>query len=211
MSLVTRLVIFAAIIMLCIHLSSHMTPHKITAFVEDTGPLAPVSFIALCTIKPLLFFLPSLGLTVVAGIMFGACWGTAYVAIGGALSTLVGFYFARWMGRSLIERLVMKNRYLAETEEKARTSGKNVVLYLRLVNVPWDLVSYWAGLSGIRFKDFYIASLIPLIPVSFLYTYFGSTIFSPKSPGFIISLSIIFVMGAAPYVRQTWSKRKANG
>ena len=86
----------------------------------------------------------------------------------------------------------------------------SAVLSMRLFNMPWDIVSYWAGLQGIRFRDFYIASMIPLVPVSFLYTYFGSRVFEPYSAGFIISLAVMFIMGAIPYIKARWD-RKVHG
>lgn len=52
-----------------------------------------------------------MGLTVVAGMLFGTVWGTLYVVIGGAFSTLVGFYFARWLGRGVVEKLIEKINY----------------------------------------------------------------------------------------------------
>jgi uncharacterized membrane protein YdjX (TVP38/TMEM64 family) len=123
----------------------------------------------------------------------------------------VGYYFARWTGRAAVERLVAKNSALAAWELKARERPVKSVLLMRLFNLPWDLVSYWAGLQGLRFRDFYIASLIPLIPVSFLYTYFGSTVFEPGSAGFIVSLSIIILMGAAPFVKARLGRKAGSG
>lgn len=148
-----------------------------------------------------------MGLTIVAGILFGKYWGTAYVVLGGALSTVVGYYFAQWFGRNTAKKLIKKNSYLLFLEKKSTNNGKNMVLYMRLFNLPWDLVSYWAGVSGINFKDFYIASMIPIVPISFLYTYFGSTVFNPTCAGFFIALTIMFALGAIPFVR---AKLKGN-
>ena len=69
------------------------------------------------------------------------------------------------------------------------------------------MVSYWAGLTGVRFRDFYLASMIPLVPISFLYTYFGSRVFQPTSPGFIVSLLIMFILGIIPFVKWRMKKR----
>lgn len=195
-----------AIIVLCVYLYPHLNHQNISAFVKENRTAAPLFFIAITGLRPILFFLPSMGLTIVAGVLFGAVWGTVYVVIGGALSTLVGFYFARWLGRDVVKRLVEKNKLTRVLNEKSILYGKNAVLYMRLFNLPWDLVSYWAGLSGICFYDFYIASLIPLVPVSFLYTYFGSHVLTPTSAGFIVSLSIMFVMGAIPYLKPKFKK-----
>ncbi len=207
---VIKLITVTAIIVLCVYLYPHLNHQNISAFAKENRTAAPLFFIAITGLRPILFFLPSMGLTIVAGVLFGAVWGTVYVVIGGALSTLVGFYFARWLGRNVIKRLMNKNSIIRMLDERSRMYGKNAVLYMRLFNLPWDMVSYWAGLSGICFYDFYIASLIPLVPVSFLYTYFGSHVFTPTSAGFIVSLSIIFAMGVIPYIKQNFRK-KAHG
>ena len=206
----SKILTVIGVIILCFYLYPHLNPHNIGEFAEENNTAAPVIFISIIALRPVLFFLPSLGLTIVAGVLFGTVWGTVYVVIGGTLSTLVGFYFARWIGRDTAKKLVEKNSFLKKMENLAKKHGKNAVLYMRLFNLPWDLVSYWAGLSGIRFKDFYIASMIPIVPISFLYTYFGSHVFSPTSAGFIISLSIMLIMGAIPYIK-TRLKEKANG
>lgn len=206
---IVKIAVVLAISILCIIFYPYLTPQNISAFIEQYSVTAPFLFIAICAARPVLFFLPSMGLTVVAGVLFGAFWGTAYVVIGGVLSTAVGFYFAKWLGRDIVKRLLEKNKQLGEFERKSKENERNAVLYMRLLNLPWDLVSYWAGLSGIRFKDFYIASMIPLVPVSFLYTYFGSKIFTPTSMGFIVSLAIIFIMGSIPYIQSRI--KKASG
>jgi uncharacterized membrane protein YdjX (TVP38/TMEM64 family) len=203
---VIKLTIVITVSILCVYLYPYLNPHNISIFVKENRMVAPLIFILLITIRPILFFLPSMGLTIVAGMLFGTVWGTVYVVIGGTFSTLVGFYFARWLGRGIVKKLVEKNKLLKGVEKKSRDYGKNAVLYMRLFNLPWDIVSYWAGLSGIGVKDFYIASMIPLVPVSFLYTYFGSHIFTPTSTGFIVSLSVMFIMGATPYIRMRFMK-----
>lgn len=208
MTAAVKIAAIIAIAVICILFYPYLTPQRISAFIGENSISAPVLFIVICSVRPVLFFLPSMGLTIVAGVLFGAVWGTVYVAIGGAFSTAAGYYFAKWLGRGAVEKLVLRNSLLGDIEKRATAQGKNTVLYMRLFNLPWDIVSYWAGLQGIRFREFYLASMIPLIPVSFLYTYFGSTVFNPFSVGFIISLAIMFMMGAIPYIRTRWNKSK---
>lgn len=198
---IIKIVSFIALSFLCAYLYPYLNPTNIAAFIEKNKLSAPLVFILITSVRPVLFFLPSMGLTIVAGILFGKYWGTAYVVLGGALSTMVGYYFAQWFGRNTAKKLIKKNSYLLFLEKESTNNGKNMVLYMRLFNLPWDLVSYWAGVSGINFKDFYIASMIPIVPISFLYTYFGSTVFNPTCAGFFIALTIMFALGAIPFVR----------
>ena len=193
-------IIITTVVVICITCYPYLNAQNISSFIETHSTTAPIIFIMICATRPVLFFMPSLGLTIVAGLLFGTVKGTLYVGVGGALSTITGFYFARWLGRNALEKLLKSHDSLKLIEKWSDHLGKNNILLMRLFNLPWDMVSYWAGLSQIRFKDFYIASIIPLIPISFLYTYLGSNIFNPLSVEFIIPLAIMFVMGSLPYI-----------
>ncbi len=186
----------------------YQNPEDIKLFINGFGASAPLIFIAVCAIKPVIFFLPSMGLIIVAGALFGPIYGTLYVVIGGAVSTVIGFYMTRMFGRKTIERLFKNWQGMLEMNEKMKENGFKTTLYLRLFNLPWDLVSYSAGISSIRFKDFYAASLVALVPNSFIYTYFGSSILNPLSPGFIISLSVIIILGSLPYILKNYDFKK---
>lgn len=184
-------------------------PAELKAMINDSGAYGPLIFILVCAVKPVFFFLPSIGLTVIAGTVFGPLYGTIYVAIGGAGSTAVAFYFARFFGRGTVEKMISGRKKLVEIDEKMATEGFKTVFMMRLFNLPWDLVSYSAGLSAIGFKEFYLSSLILLIPSSFIFTYFGSTIGDPLSPGFLIALSVIIIMGSVPFIAKRvrrWQK-----
>ncbi len=199
-SKVLKIAITAFLFAVSVFIAVYYDAEEMRSAIKQTGIYAPLIFILVCIIKPVFFFLPSMGLTIIAGILFGPVYGTIYVVIGGAGSTLTGFYFARWMGRDAIKRLLKNGKIFSLTEEWMQEKGKKAILAMRVFNLPWDLVSYWGGVTGVSFKDFYVASLIPLVPISFLYVYFGSTIFSPLSAGFIISLIVMLALGATPYI-----------
>jgi len=207
MNTFVKIITVVIISIVCLLYYPYFNPEHIAEFVERNKITAPIVFIIICTVRPVLFFLPSMGLTIVAGVLFGAVWGAVYVSIGGAFSTIVGYYFARWLGRETVKSMAKLNKHVNRIEEWARQYGKNAVFSMRLFNLPWDIVSYWAGLTGIGFKEFYIASMIPLIPISFLYTYFGSKVFQPESTGFIVALLIMFILGSIPYVMDKLKKR----
>ena len=145
----------ALLILLGIRYRQYLNPATIALFVDRYGTVAPLLFIVFCSVKPILFFLPIMGLTIVAGMLFGPLRGTIYVLIGGAFSTAVGFYFARWLGRDVIKHISSINKGVRQMDGWAKEYGRNAVLSMRFFNLPWDVVSYWAGLSNIKFKDFY--------------------------------------------------------
>ncbi len=169
-------------------------------FVTSFGIVAPLVLILVVVFKPVLFFIPSMGLTVVAGALFGPFYGTIYIAVGAAGSTIVAFMLARKFGRERALRFIKKSERLLKLDESMENNGFRTILFMRAVNIPWDIVSYSAGFSAIRFRDFYLASLILILPISFVYTYFGSSIWEPGSQNFIISLSLIIIIGTMPFV-----------
>jgi uncharacterized membrane protein YdjX (TVP38/TMEM64 family) len=204
---IIRIVTLAVLGCGCIMVYPVVTQENLHAFITRNSISAPLVFITVCAVRPLLFFLPSMGLTIVAGTLFGAVWGTLYVAIGGAFSTVVGFFFARWFGRDLIRTLFGTNNTMRLLEMWSSRYGKKAVLIMRLSNMPWDIVSYWAGFTNMSFREFYGVSMVVLVPFSFLYTYFGTQILTPKSAGFAVSLAIIIIMGSIPYMLKSRIKR----
>lgn len=185
-----------------------LSPGELRVFINSFGALAPLVFIVICALKPLLFFVPSLGLSVVAGTMFGPLYGTIYVALGGAGSAAVAFYFARHFGRGTVEKLISTKKKLLNIDDNMEKNGFKTVFFMRLFNVPWDLVSYSAGLSKMSFRDFYASSMLLLVPTSFIYTYFGSRIEEPYSAGFIISLAIMIILGSVPFIMKRLKSAK---
>lgn len=185
-------------------------PEEMVRLIGDFDVAAPVVFILVVALKPVLIFLPSMGLTIVAGLLFGPYLGTLYVSIGGAASSVIGFYVARRLGRRRVARFIKGRTLLARADERMEREGFKTVLLLRIFNLPWDMVSYSAGLSRIGFKDFFLASLIMLPPTSFIFTYFGSSIADPLSIEFIASLAVIFMLGAIPYVLDRLKKGRSG-
>lgn len=183
---------------------------EVTKAVASAGAAGPVVFIVITIIKPVIFFLPSLGLTIVAGTLFGPFYGTLYVVIGGAGSTVVGFYTSRWLAGERLRKFLASRKHLVSLDERMCNAGFRTTLMLRIFNLPWDVVSYAAGLSSMRFRDFYLASLIAIAPVSVVFVYFGSTVTRAGSAGFFIGLALIFVTGALPHIYKRYFKKQVE-
>ena len=194
------IVLFVTIVSTLVYCFNDVGLTDIQDFILDFGTIAPLVFILVCIVKPVLFFIPSAGLTIVAGLLFGPYWGTLCIVAGGAGSSAFAFYLARKVGRGRVKRFIKNKDRLLNMDMKMEDNGFKTVFMLRLFNVPWDIVSYSAGLSGIRFKDFYLGILVLLPPISFIYTYFGSSVGNPLSAKFVISLGVIIVLCGIPFM-----------
>jgi uncharacterized membrane protein YdjX (TVP38/TMEM64 family) len=106
---------------------------------------------------------PRTALSVFAGVVAGFGAGLA-VALGGALlGGLAGFGLSRWLGRGAAIRLAGPR--LARVDELVGERGFVSVLTGRLLPVvPFTLLSYAAGLTGVRVAPYLAATAVGLVP-----------------------------------------------
>ena len=74
--------------------------------------------------------------------------------------------------------------------------------------VSFDLISYSAGLSGVKIKPYLLGTLIGIAPRVFAYTYVGSNILTPGKSTFWIAMLILFIMFLIPGIVYKYDNRK---
>ncbi|WP_448624128.1 TVP38/TMEM64 family protein [Geodermatophilus sp. URMC 64] len=106
---------------------------------------------------------PRTALSVLVGLVAGFWVGLA-VALGGALlGGLAGFALSRWLGRGAATRLAGPR--LARVDQLVGERGFVSVLTARLIPVvPFTLLSYAAGLTGVRLVPYLAATAVGLVP-----------------------------------------------
>lgn len=83
------------------------------------------------------------------------------------------FFISRGLGRDVVERFAGKGA-LASVESYFEKYGSRTVLVCRLLPfVSFDAVSYFAGLTPIRFTAFFVATGIGQLPATVVYSYVG--------------------------------------
>ncbi len=144
---------------------------EIIDWINGLGWLAPVLFLILYSLASLMF-LPTMILTLAGGAIFGPIMGTVLNLIGATFGAAFSFlitrhFFYDWCSRKRGERL---NQLITGVEQK----GWIFVALLRLFPiVPFNIVNYGLGITGIRFRLYIITTFIFLIPAEIIYTYFG--------------------------------------
>lgn len=146
-------------------------PNCIKNYISSFGILAPIIYIIMFTLVPLTLF-PDAVLAVAGGMVFGLGLGTFYTIIGALCGGTLSFFISRTFGRGLVEKIVKdKAEWFEDGIEKR---GFLFILILRLIPlVPFDVISYGAGLSKIRYKDFALATSIGIIPGVLVYANLG--------------------------------------
>lgn len=155
---------------------SQISSAEFKARIDSFGVWGPIAYIVLYIFRPLIL-LPALVTSAAAGIIWGPLKGFVILQIGANLSAIGEFFIARYFARSAIEKMV-KGR-MAKLDEAIEKKGFLTVLLIRLIpNVPWDIQNLSLGLTKVKFRDYFWATLIGIMPGSFALVYFGGSVIS---------------------------------
>lgn len=140
-------------------LGDWLRPERIPAWGESfgrrwyAGPAAVAAFVA-----GNLLMAPLLALVFACGMVFGAWPGAAYALVGAMASASAGFALGRRLGRDRLRRLLGARARRFEARVVRR--GALAVFLVRKVPAPYTLVNLVAGSSDVRFRDFFLGTLL---------------------------------------------------
>ncbi len=168
------------------------------AYIAGYGALAPVVSAILMIFQSVIAPLPAFLITFANGLLFGVWWGAALSWSSAMLGAALCFFIARFLGRPVIVR-VLSESTVNMSDRFFQRYGKHAVLIARLVPViSFDAISYGAGLTGMRFLWFAIATGIGQLPATLLYSYLGDRVTGSVKAlfwGFGIVIAVSIVIG----------------
>ena len=107
----------------------------------------------------------------------------------------VCYWIAHFLGRDAVEKLASKTA-LSSVDIFFERYGKHTILICRLLPfVSFDLVSYGAGLTGMGFASFFLATGIGQLPATLVYSYVGGMM-TGGMKYFVTALMILFAIAA---------------
>ncbi len=175
-------------------ISANVSLAELKNYIQSFGPLAPAIYILVFTLVPLTL-IPNSLVAIAGGTLFGIYYGTLYTILGALFGASLSFALSRSLGRTAIEKL-LKNKaiWLAKCTGQ---QGFAVVFMLRLIPIiPFDAISYAAGLSKIRYPDFIAATALGIVPGVLVYTNLGDKSVELFSPDFWLALVILALLVA---------------
>jgi len=165
------------------------TPENIETFIDSYGIFSPIVYIILFTFVPLTFFPDSI-LAIGSGMCFGMLGGFIYTMIGAILGGTLSFFLAKILGHKILKKLVKNN--LENLEHAIKNRGFLLVFVLRLIPLfPFDIISYAAGFSGVKFKEFALATFLGTIPGIFVFVNIGDKSSEFGSSSFYVSIALL--------------------
>jgi len=120
--------------------------------------------------------LPGSLLTLAGGAIFGTVNGTLFNVLASNFGATLAFFMARFLGRDFVSGL-MKGGKLAKLDDSIEKNGFKTIFRLRLIPVfPFNGLNFGSGFSKIKYKDYLLGSVLGMLPGTFIYTYFGSSV-----------------------------------
>lgn len=117
--------------------------------------------------------IPSTPITIAAGAAWGPLHAGIYGITGIFLGSIVAYFIGRTLGRSAVRLLTGKVVYLSPHRGDIYLGWLMFVTHLVPV-LPFDLMSYGAGISGMSFPIYAATTLLGVIPCTFFLTYVGA-------------------------------------
>jgi uncharacterized membrane protein YdjX (TVP38/TMEM64 family) len=161
-------------------------------YIIPFGLLAPVASCFLMVLQALVAPVPSFLITFANGLAFGVFWGWMLSLFGHVLAASVCFGISRALGRVPVEVLVGKTGLESADRWFARWGVYAVFAGRLLPGVAFDAISYAAGLTNMRFRNFIAATALGIFPQTFLYSYLGRQ--APEYVTLFLVTSVIFLL-----------------
>lgn len=140
-------------------------PAAFRAWVDARGAWGRVLFIGMVALQVVVAFLPAEPLEIAAGYAFGAFRGTLFVWIGLVIGSLAVFLFVRRLGVKAVEVFFPRERIdsVRFLNDEKRLGAAAFILFL-IPGAPKDLLTYCAGLTGIRLLPWLLVTSAARLP-----------------------------------------------
>lgn len=191
----------------------------LAAWVDTHPVLAPAAYLLLYAAAVLLSLPESAVLTVAGGLLFGTLSGGLLAVIGSSTGAVALFLAVRYHLADAIA--ARRGRFLEAVRQSLHRDGFCYLLAIRLVPAfPFWLVNLAAALSGMRLLSYGAATVIGIIPATFVFASIGAGLSEVLAAGGQPDLTVIFsphvlgpliAMAALSLLPVAWRRWKRSG
>ncbi|OLS13842.1 MAG: DedA family protein [Promethearchaeota archaeon CR_4] len=126
-----------------------------------------------CIVAPI----PSELVQVVGGLIFEFWWGAILSLIGIMITAFIGYYIAIKGGAHVIGAAIGEKNVKAMERFIGKYGIWAMIVGRGIPFIPFDFMTYGAGLVKMKKRDFVVGTLIGTVPRSFFYAWIGSSLF----------------------------------
>lgn len=177
---------------------SDLDPDRVERRLRQSGPMvAPLILMIAMILAVMTGIIPSVVLDVAAGSYFGPYLGTLYSTAGALFGAVFSFLIARFLGRGFIEPF-LKGHINFCSRCSDRLLSRMVFISRLIPVVSFELVSYGAGLTKMSLRSFVLSTFFGMIPLTFIYNYFGSFLAIGRTFVFLFGLIMVVFFFVLP-------------
>ena len=184
----------------------------VAAYIRSFGAYAMAFSFLLMVFSSLIAPLPAFMITLSNAAIFGWWQGAILSWSSAMVGAALCFLLARGLGRDVIEKLAGRGA-LAGVEGYFEKYGTKTILICRLLPfVSFDAVSYFAGLTPIKFLPFFIATGIGQTPATIVYSYVGGMLTGGAKAlmiGLLCLFSLVILAGIIKQIYAEYQAKKA--
>lgn len=175
-----------------------LAPRALADWIGTQGVWGPVLLFLMMIMAVVVGPIPTLPISAASGLAFGVLPGTLLAALGALAGAMIAFYMTRFLGRDLMRQKLAGHPLFAS--DGAQSLLFWTVFFTRLIPLfSFALISYAAGVTAIHAWRFALASLIGMLPMTFVFAGLGHTFeFYPLLTVFA-ALLVLALMTALPW------------
>ena len=136
--------------------------------VESSGFWGMLSLFGLQVANIFLIVVPGEPIEIIAGMCYGAFWGTIFVMVSACIITMGIFFLVRKLGRKFVYDFCSKERIEKIENSKLFKNPKKIEMIMLILflipGTPKDLLVYLGGLLPIKASRFILISTLARIP-----------------------------------------------
>lgn len=187
----------------------HINIHSMRKYILSYGEFAALIFVVIYSLKPVVLIIPTGLLSILAATIFKPYYALLLSMIGCFGSGTVAFFLSRFLGKSFVDKVLRgKAMTLDDSIEK---HGFKIMLLMRLAVIfPYDPLSYAAGLTKMRYRDFILGTLVGIFPEMISYSLIGKGLRHPFSFKIFIPIIIVLIIAAGALYMYKRTKNSNN-
>jgi len=186
-------------------------PEKFRDWVENHGIFGRIAFVFMVLLQVIVAIIPGEPLEIGAGYAFGAIEGTFLCVAGITLGSIIVFFLVRRFGVKLVEVFfsIEKIRSLRFLKDKKRRNFLTFLVFF-LPGTPKDLITYFVGLTEIKFSHFLLIVSLARLPSIITSTMGGNALGLKEYFHAIIVLLVTVAISVFGLIVYNWIKDKRN-
>lgn len=177
---------------------------------SSLGWWAPLLTGSLMIVQAIAAPIPAVLVTATNSFLFGPFWGGLYSILTANVAAAICYGLGRGYG-TFVSDAILPSRTIKRYEHFFDEHGGKTVLVARLIPfVPFDPISYIAGIVRMPFWSFFLATLVGQFPAGMAYSYLAQEVDKPQM--FVVStvslLAALFLTGW--FLNRAFFKKKPS-